>query len=205
MCAAREAWPSWTPPPSARSISRAGCRGIPRPRLHQRVLDAGRGLVPLRADVQAGRDGLRRTASPSRLSDDHFHATTGQQCRRRARPPRGVAPDRSGGAPRPLHVGDRGLGRCAPSSAPDRAMSFALAPDLDLSVEGFPFMTGAMRWWRASRPRVFRISFSGELAYEISTWPPGTASRCGQSPAPASRTASRPTARDDARPSRPRG
>ena len=43
----------------------------------------------------------------------------------------------------------------------------ALAPELDVSVEGFPFMT-----WRdavvAGIPaRVFRISFSGELAYEI--------------------------------------
>jgi sarcosine oxidase subunit alpha len=43
----------------------------------------------------------------------------------------------------------------------------ALAPDLDVSVEGFPFMT-----WRdavvAGLPaRVFRISFSGELAYEV--------------------------------------
>ncbi|MBA2720586.1 MAG: (2Fe-2S)-binding protein [Chloroflexi bacterium] len=47
-----------------------------------------------------------------------------------------------------------------------------LAPELDVSADGFPFMT-----WRESvvaglPARVFRISFSGELAYEInvSTW-----------------------------------
>ncbi len=48
-----------------------------------------------------------------------------------------------------------------------RQVLAALAPDLDVSIEGFPFMT-----WRDAavdgiRARVFRISFSGELAYEI--------------------------------------
>ena len=43
----------------------------------------------------------------------------------------------------------------------------ALAPDLDVEAEAFPFMT-----WRDARiaglaGRVFRISFSGELAYEL--------------------------------------
>jgi sarcosine oxidase, subunit alpha len=53
-----------------------------------------------------------------------------------------------------------------------RAVLGALAPDLDVSVEGFPFMT-----WRDATvgglvARVFRISFSGELAYEVNvrTW-----------------------------------
>jgi sarcosine oxidase subunit alpha len=42
-----------------------------------------------------------------------------------------------------------------------------LAPEMDLSREAFPFMT-----WRAARvggipARVFRISFTGELSYEV--------------------------------------
>ena len=53
-----------------------------------------------------------------------------------------------------------------------REVVAALAPDLDVSAETFPFMT-----WReadiAGTPgRVFRISFSGELAFELNvpTW-----------------------------------
>jgi sarcosine oxidase subunit alpha len=53
-----------------------------------------------------------------------------------------------------------------------RAVLGALAPDLDVSTEAFPFMT-----WRDATvadidARVCRISFSGELAYEInvSAW-----------------------------------
>ena len=53
-----------------------------------------------------------------------------------------------------------------------REVLAALAPELDVSVDGFPFMT-----WRDAvvvglPGRVFRISFSGELAYEINvpTW-----------------------------------
>jgi sarcosine oxidase subunit alpha len=53
-----------------------------------------------------------------------------------------------------------------------REVVAAICPDLDVSIEAFPFMT-----WRdaviAGTPgRVFRISFSGELAYELNvpTW-----------------------------------
>ncbi|HUQ78081.1 MAG TPA: glycine cleavage T C-terminal barrel domain-containing protein, partial [Patescibacteria group bacterium] len=43
----------------------------------------------------------------------------------------------------------------------------ALAPDLDVSVAGFPFMTWREGVVAGVAARVFRISFSGELAYEI--------------------------------------
>jgi sarcosine oxidase subunit alpha len=48
-----------------------------------------------------------------------------------------------------------------------REVVAALAPNLDVSRDAFPFMT-----WRDARvvgtpARIFRISFSGELAYEI--------------------------------------
>jgi sarcosine oxidase subunit alpha len=43
----------------------------------------------------------------------------------------------------------------------------ALAPELDVSVEGFPFMTWRDATVAGLAARVFRISFSGELAYEI--------------------------------------
>jgi sarcosine oxidase subunit alpha len=43
-----------------------------------------------------------------------------------------------------------------------------LLPDLDLSNEGFPFMAAAEIRWRGAPARLFRVSFSGELAYELS-------------------------------------
>jgi sarcosine oxidase subunit alpha len=48
-----------------------------------------------------------------------------------------------------------------------REVLAALAPDLDVSVEGFPFMTWRDAVVAGVAARVFRISFSGELAYEI--------------------------------------
>ncbi len=40
-------------------------------------------------------------------------------------------------------------------------------PDFDLSNEAFPFMAAAPITWKGTRSRLFRVSFSGELAYEI--------------------------------------
>ncbi len=57
-----------------------------------------------------------------------------------------------------------------------RAVLEALAPDLDCSPEGFPFLA-----WRSGEvagvpARVFRISFTGELQYEINVpWHEGPA------------------------------
>ncbi len=42
-----------------------------------------------------------------------------------------------------------------------------LAPDLDVTAEGFPFMTWRDAVVAGIAGRVFRISFSGELAYEL--------------------------------------
>ncbi len=41
-------------------------------------------------------------------------------------------------------------------------------PDLDLSNDAFPFMAAAETRWRGVPARIFRLSFSGELAYEVS-------------------------------------
>ena len=49
-----------------------------------------------------------------------------------------------------------------------RALLQDLCPDVDLSDEALPFM-GAMAFhWQGAEARIFRLSFSGELAYEIS-------------------------------------
>ena len=48
-----------------------------------------------------------------------------------------------------------------------RERGAALAPDLDVSREAFPFMTWRDADVAGMAGRVFRISFSGELAYEI--------------------------------------
>lgn len=44
----------------------------------------------------------------------------------------------------------------------------ALLPDIDLSNTAFPFMAAAQIGWRGLTVRLMRVSFSGELAYEIS-------------------------------------
>jgi sarcosine oxidase subunit alpha len=53
-----------------------------------------------------------------------------------------------------------------------REVVAALAPGLDVSREAFPFMTWRDATVAGTRARIFRISFSGELAYEINvpTW-----------------------------------
>jgi glycine cleavage system aminomethyltransferase T len=48
-----------------------------------------------------------------------------------------------------------------------RAVLQRLLPDIDLSDAGLPYM-GALRFrWQGKTARLFRVSFSGELAYEI--------------------------------------
>jgi methylglutamate dehydrogenase subunit C len=42
-----------------------------------------------------------------------------------------------------------------------------LLPDLDMSNAAFPFMAAAQCRWQGYEARLFRVSFSGELAYEI--------------------------------------
>ena len=70
------------------------------------------------------------------------HDDDDRQRRRRPRPPRGVAPDRVAGAARPAHVGHRAVGDGRRRRAARRATSSrALAPDLDVADEAFPFMT----------------------------------------------------------------
>ncbi|ODU22862.1 MAG: sarcosine oxidase subunit alpha [Sphingomonas sp. SCN 67-18] len=49
-----------------------------------------------------------------------------------------------------------------------RALLQRLFPDVDLSNEGFPFMAAAELRWRDRPARIFRLSFSGELAFEVS-------------------------------------
>jgi methylglutamate dehydrogenase subunit C len=49
-----------------------------------------------------------------------------------------------------------------------RALLQKLLPMLDLSNEGFPYMAAAELRWQDVPARLFRLSFSGELAYEIS-------------------------------------
>jgi len=48
-----------------------------------------------------------------------------------------------------------------------RTLLQRILPDFDLSNEAFPFMAAAALHWRGVPVRLFRISFSGELAYEI--------------------------------------
>ncbi|MCB2059627.1 MAG: sarcosine oxidase subunit alpha, partial [Novosphingobium sp.] len=49
-----------------------------------------------------------------------------------------------------------------------RSLLQLVFPDLDLSPEGFAFMAAMKFTWRGIGARIFRVSFSGELAYEVS-------------------------------------
>ncbi len=48
-----------------------------------------------------------------------------------------------------------------------RALLTRILPDLDLTNVAFPFMAATACRWQGGPARLFRISFSGELAYEI--------------------------------------
>jgi sarcosine oxidase subunit alpha len=49
-----------------------------------------------------------------------------------------------------------------------RALVQAVFPDFDLSNAAFPYMAAAEWAWNGIPARIFRLSFSGELAYEVS-------------------------------------
>lgn len=49
-----------------------------------------------------------------------------------------------------------------------RTLAQALFPDVDLSNDAFPYMAAVETMWGALPARIFRLSFSGELAYELS-------------------------------------
>jgi sarcosine oxidase subunit alpha len=49
-----------------------------------------------------------------------------------------------------------------------RALVQTVFPDVDLSNEAFPYMAAAECAWNGIPARIFRLSFSGELAYELS-------------------------------------
>lgn len=48
-----------------------------------------------------------------------------------------------------------------------RALLQDMLPDIDLSNEAFPYLANLAAHWRGFPIRLFRLSFSGELAYEI--------------------------------------
>jgi len=57
---------------------------------------------------------------------------------------------------------------CAVAGPRSRALLQALFPACDLSNEALPFMGVATLGWQGEVVRIFRVSFSGELAYEVS-------------------------------------
>jgi sarcosine oxidase subunit alpha len=49
-----------------------------------------------------------------------------------------------------------------------RALLQQAFPDIDLANEALPYMGAAIFRWMGSEARIYRLSFSGELAYEVS-------------------------------------
>ena len=172
-----------------------GRRELPRPHLHEPVLDPQGRVVSLRADVPARRDGLRRRRDLAAGRRPVPHDDDDRQ--------RGAVLDH--------------LEEWLQTEWPDlrvrctsvteqwstvavvgpraRDVVAALAPDLDVANEAFPFMTWRDAVIAGVAGRVFRISFSGELAFELNV-PTPHGRPCGtRSSPPGSRTASPPTAR----------
>ena len=143
-----------------------GCAGVPQPDLHQRLDQARRRQGALRPDVQ-GRRMVFDDGVTACLADNHFVMTT-----------------TTGGAARVLewlelyhqtewpelkvyftsvtdHYATLTL------SGPNSRKLLAEVTDIDLDKDAFPFMT-----WKEGKvagvpARVFRISFTGELSYEV--------------------------------------
>ena len=130
---------------------------------------ARRRLVRVRRDVHASTAWSSTTASTIRLGRrplprHHDH----RQRRRGARLVRGVAADRVAGAARALHVGHRAVGDRRDRRARARATwSPRSRPTSTCRTEAFPFMTIREATVAGMPARVCRISFSGELAYEV--------------------------------------
>ena len=141
--------------------------GVPRPHVHEPDVEPRGRLDPLRPDARAGRDGARRRRRDAPRGgpvprDDH----DGWR-RHGARPVRGVAADRVAGPARVLHQRDRAVGRGRDQRASGARGRLGDGTDVDLSREAFPFMTFRDGQVAGVPARLARVSFSGELAYEL--------------------------------------
>ncbi len=87
----------------------SGRRDLPGPGLHEHVLDAQGGVVPVRAHVPPGRDGLRRRRDVAAVRGPVPHDDDDRQRGARPRPPGGMAPDRMARAARPRHERHRAM------------------------------------------------------------------------------------------------
>ena len=143
-------------------------RPLPRPRLHRRdVLAAGRPL-PLRADVQRERLPVRRRRGGAAEPRTASSATPPPAA------PTGCTPGwRSGCRPSgrifSVYVANltEQFAQFAVVGPKARAVLEAIGGDIDLSREALPFMHWAEGTLGGLPARVYRISFSGELSYEV--------------------------------------
>ncbi len=145
----------------------------PRTGLHQRLGQARRRPLPLRPDARRGRHGLRRRRhhAPRRapLPDDHHHRRRGA----RAGLARGLAADRVAGAARSTctSVTEQWATVAIGRPAQPRGLARRCADDIDSRQTRSPSCRAAKGRVAGIPARVFRISFSGELSYEINVAP----------------------------------
>ena len=148
----------------------AGRRRIPRPHVHQHVLDAEGRQVPLRPDDE--RAGLphrrRRHGAPRRGSLPHAHhlgrrrpyrGLAGGMAADRVDPLQGLRNSRHGAMGAVRHrrsQGARRLGQARPHPSTFRTRPCPTCPSSEGRLGRYPV-------------RLFRISFSGELSYEVAT------------------------------------
>ena len=159
---------------------RPRCGGVPGPHVHEPDVDPGRGVDPLRPDAGARRHGVRRRRRDAAGRGPLLRHHDDGRRRQRARPVRGVAPDRMARSAGVLHqrhraVGHRGRERAARAGTDGRAGDRHAA-----GRRGVPVHDGARRHGgrhaRAHRPR----ELHRRARRTRSTWRAGSAARCGR-------------------------
>ena len=122
-----------------------------------------------RYGLMLGEDGMiMDDGVSSRLGEDEFLMTTTTGGAAGSSDPSGRLPadrvDRPSGLP---GFGDRAVGGGVAERAAGADLLAELCPDADLSAEGFKFMSWQDATVAGIKARIFRISFTGDLAFEI--------------------------------------
>ena len=142
--------------------------------LHERVLHPQGWPQPLRPDVPGRRHGPRRRHHHAPRRRPVLHDDDDRRCGGRPRLARGMEPDRVARAGRALYVSvtDQWAATAIVGPAVARAPRTGSHPTSTWRPSAFPFLTMRETTVGGVAARVFRISFSGELAYEVNvpTW-----------------------------------
>ena len=167
------------------------------PHLHQPLATARAGPLPLWRHAARGRLHLSTTASSAASPTDRFHVTTTTGgAAARAAHDGGLPPDRIARSEGLAHLDHRAMGgHRGAGTEGARGASHRWCEGIDLSPDALPHMACARACICGVPTRLFRVSFTGELGFEINVPADHGRGRLGGDLASAaSPSASRPTA-----------